>query len=76
MFRKLDLFPSSGVGGKTPTQLGSLDRVQWLRLALSMGPNWVGILPPHLRTETDPASETSCFLFLRRPDDGETPKTQ
>jgi hypothetical protein len=26
-FRKLDLFPSSGVGGgKTPTQLGLLDR--------------------------------------------------
>jgi hypothetical protein len=25
-FRKLDLFPSSGVGGKTPNQLGPLDR--------------------------------------------------
>jgi hypothetical protein len=26
-FRKLDLFPSSGAGvGKTPTQLGPLDR--------------------------------------------------
>jgi hypothetical protein len=26
MFRKLDLFTSSGVGGKTPTQLGPLVR--------------------------------------------------
>jgi hypothetical protein len=25
-FRKLDLFPSSGEGGKTPTQLGPLER--------------------------------------------------
>jgi hypothetical protein len=36
---------------------------QWLRLALSKRPNWVGVfsLPLHLRTETDPISETSCF---------------
>jgi hypothetical protein len=26
MFRKLDLFPSSGQGGKTPSQLGPLER--------------------------------------------------
>jgi hypothetical protein len=25
-FRKLDLFPSSGQGGKTPSQLGPLER--------------------------------------------------
>jgi hypothetical protein len=35
--------------------------VQWLRLALSNGPNRVGV-SPHLRAETDPVSETSCFL--------------
>jgi hypothetical protein len=45
-FRKLDLFPSSGKGGKTPTQLSPLERVQWLILALSKGPNWVGVFPP------------------------------
>jgi hypothetical protein len=32
---------------------------QWLRLALSNEPNWVGwSCPIHLRTETDPVSET------------------
>jgi hypothetical protein len=51
--------------------------VQWLRLALSEGPNWVGVFPPsHMRTKTDPVSETSCFLFSRIPNDGESPKTQ
>jgi hypothetical protein len=30
------------------------------RLALSKRPNRVGV-SPHLRTETDPVSETSCF---------------
>jgi hypothetical protein len=33
---------------------------QWSRLALSKGPNRVGV-SPHPRTETDPVSETSCF---------------
>jgi hypothetical protein len=31
-----------------------------LRLALSKGPNRSGV-SPHLRMETDPVSETSCF---------------
>jgi hypothetical protein len=30
---------------------------------------------PDLRTETDPISETSCFLFSRIPDNGKSPKT-
>jgi hypothetical protein len=34
--------------------------VQWLRLVLSKGPNRVGVCP-HVRTETDRVSETSCF---------------
>jgi hypothetical protein len=34
--------------------------VQWLRLALSKGPNRVGV-SLHLRMETDPVSEMSCF---------------
>jgi hypothetical protein len=29
--------------------------------------------PPHLWTETDPVSETSCFLFSRIPDDWKNP---
>jgi hypothetical protein len=33
-----------------------------LRLALSKGPNRVGV-SPHLRMETDQVSEMSCFLF-------------
>jgi hypothetical protein len=32
--------------------------------------------PPHLRTETDPISETLCFLVSRILDDGQSPKTQ
>jgi hypothetical protein len=61
MFRKLDLFPSSGEGGKATTQLGPLETAnlnQWLR------------------TETDPVPKTSSFLFSRIPDDGKSPKTQ
>jgi hypothetical protein len=44
MLRKLVLFPSWGEGRKTPTLLDLLDRaVQWVRLALSMGPNSLGV---------------------------------
>jgi hypothetical protein len=32
--------------------------------------------PPSLRTETDPAFETSCFPVPRTSDDGKSPKTQ
>jgi hypothetical protein len=39
-------------------------------LALSKGLNWIDVFPPHLRTETDQTSETSCFLFSRIWDDG------
>jgi hypothetical protein len=42
--------------------------VQWLRLALSKGPNRGSSLP-HLRAETDPVSETLCFLISRISDD-------
>jgi hypothetical protein len=33
-------------------------------------------LPPHLRTETNPVSETLCFIVSRILDDGQSPKTQ
>jgi hypothetical protein len=63
-------------GGKTPTLLGPLERANLKQsLALSKGPNRVGVFPPHLRTETDPVSETLCFLVSRRPDDEQSPKT-
>jgi hypothetical protein len=32
--------------------------------------------PPHLRTDTNPISERSCFLVSRIPDDEESPKSQ
>jgi hypothetical protein len=32
--------------------------------------------PLHLWTETDPVSETLCFLVYRIPDDGQSPETQ
>jgi hypothetical protein len=57
-------------GGKTPTLLGPLER------AISKGRNRVGVFPPRLRTETDPVSETLCFLVFRISDDERSPKTQ
>jgi hypothetical protein len=44
-----------------------------LGLALSKGPNRVGVSlpPPHLKTETDPVSETLCFLVFTIPDDAQ-----
>jgi hypothetical protein len=41
----------------------SVRRGGGLRFALSKGPNRVGVFP-HLRTETDPVSETLCFLIV------------
>jgi hypothetical protein len=64
----LHTYPSSGAG-----KMGALVAdvrsalshiaVQWLRLALSKGPNRIGFFP-HLRTETDPVSETSWFSLV------------
>jgi hypothetical protein len=55
-------------GGKTPTQLGPLERANLLSLGQC--------LPHHLRTETDPVTETLCFVVSRILDDGKSPKTQ
>jgi hypothetical protein len=60
MFQKLDVCKT----------LCSLVQVQRLRLALSKGPNKV-FPTPHLRTETDPVSETLFSLVFRIPDDGQ-----
>jgi hypothetical protein len=50
--------------------------VQSLRLAISKEPNRVGVSLPHLGMETDPASETMCFLVFRIPCNGQSPETQ
>jgi hypothetical protein len=54
-------------------ELTSITGSSW-RFALSKGPN--GVSPPHVRTETDPVSETLCFIGFRILDDGQSPKTQ
>jgi hypothetical protein len=41
---------------------------------LSKGLNKVGV--PHLKTETDPVSETLCFLVFKILEDGYSPKTR
>jgi hypothetical protein len=60
-FRKLDLFPFSGEV-ETP--------LFWVSQKHSR------CLPPYLRMETDPVSETLFSLFFRIPDDGESYKKQ
>jgi hypothetical protein len=73
-FRNLDVFPFSGEG---ETVCCVSQKEQRLRVALSNESNGIVIsLPPHLRTETDPDSETLCFLVFRLPEDGHIPKTQ
>jgi hypothetical protein len=66
-FRKLNLFPSSGEGGRRHLlSVGpEKERISITGLALSKGPNWVGVFSPlHMRMETNPVSETSCFYSL------------
>jgi hypothetical protein len=59
-FRKLDLFPSSGEGRHL---LCWLPQKELTSISDSKGPDRVGV-SPHLRTETDLISETSCFYLL------------
>jgi hypothetical protein len=50
---------------KTDHNCFSTHRINHWRLALTKGPNWVGVFSPlHLRMETDPVSETSCFYSI------------
>jgi hypothetical protein len=65
-FRKLELLPSSGDGRKIPTLLGNLGRAKLNHWSFSH----------HLRTETVPVAETSCFLLFRIQDDGQSPNTK
>jgi hypothetical protein len=50
-------------------QVSGEDILSWAELSRCL-------LPLHLRMETDPVSEASCFLFSRIPDDRKSPKTQ
>jgi hypothetical protein len=73
MFQKLNLFPSSGKGGgKTPTQLGPLERANLNHWRTSV--RFTTAIIAHL-IET-PVSETLRFLVSRIPDDEQSPKTQ
>jgi hypothetical protein len=56
------LFPPSGEKGR---HLSWAPQNAWLRLALSKGPNWVGVFHSRPKTETNPVSETSCPLLHR-----------
>jgi hypothetical protein len=47
-----------------------------LRLCISKRPNRVGVFLRHLQMETDPVSETLCFLVSRTLDDGQSAKRQ
>jgi hypothetical protein len=55
------------------SETGSL--VGRFRLALSKGPNGVSVPSRHLKTETDPVSETLCFLGFRIPGYGQSRET-
>jgi hypothetical protein len=71
MFLKLDLFPFSGEGRKTLTLLGPLERmIEVSSFKDTVSPS------PHLKMETDPVSETLCFLVFRILDNGKSPLTQ
>jgi hypothetical protein len=51
--------------------------VQWLRLALSKGPNWVRVFHSPLTWRRKQIQfPKCCFLVPRIPDDGQSPKTQ
>jgi hypothetical protein len=70
------IFPSSGILGTRKLENTTFRKLQWLRLALSKGSNWIDVFSPHLRMEADPVSETPYFLVPRIPDDEKSPKPQ
>jgi hypothetical protein len=72
MFRKLDLFPSSGEGKEILTLLSPLERANLNYWTSKEKAN----LSPYLETERGPVPETLCFLVFRNPDDGQSPNTQ
>jgi hypothetical protein len=79
MFRKLDLFPSSGEGVGDTYSVGSVKKTNsnhWrlsLRLSLSKLPNRVGVPPPSPEDGNRPSLETLCFLEYRAKDQVQKP---
>jgi hypothetical protein len=69
MFRKLDLFPSSGKRLETPTIMGPSER---FTLGFCKGPNSVGV--SHLLPEDGNRSSFRNIMFFRISDDGQSPK--
>jgi hypothetical protein len=67
-YRNFGLCPSSSI-----LKNGEQSSVE---VALFQGLNRVSCLPLHLRTETDPVSETLCSLIFKIPDDGLSPNLQ
>jgi hypothetical protein len=67
MFRKLGLFPSSGEGKETPALLGPLERANLSPDTVIEVSPFLGTQQspsPHLKTETDPVSETFCLIVI------------
>jgi hypothetical protein len=66
MFRKLDLFLSSGYGKETPipTLLGPLETANFNHWILPVGGRTQHSVFPNLKTETDTVSETLYFLVI------------
>jgi hypothetical protein len=60
--------------GEDTTLLGPLELIQWLRLGLSKGLNWVGVFSPTSLEDGDRSFRNVMFLFLRVPDDGKKSK--
>jgi hypothetical protein len=46
-----------------------------MKLALSNGPNRVGVPSTHPKMETYPVFKILCFIVVRISDDGESPQT-
>jgi hypothetical protein len=68
------MFPSSDEGRETPTLSGPLERGNVNHYS---GDPTVYVSPfTHLKTVTDPVSETFCFLVFRIWDDGQCAETQ
>jgi hypothetical protein len=82
-FRKLICFRPQVRGWETPILLGPLERANlshWMILieisSFYLTQQSRGLPPPRLKMETDPVSETLCFLVSYRiPDDGQSPKS-
>jgi hypothetical protein len=70
-FRKLNLFPFLGEGWETLSLLGPLEGTNLNHWTMVQQIKYLH--PRHLRTETDPASETLCSLECQTTDEVQNP---